>query len=210
MLGLDCWTGFSLVVPSGDYSSVVFRRLLIVGSFSYCRAWALKCAGFRSCGTELSSCGFRALEHWFSSYSAQAKLLCSMWNLPGSGIKPLSPALAGGFFTTEPPGKLTNLNWFALFTKIKKNYSSSESFYHRYKSFISYIRCKYFLPIWDLSFHSLSIVSEDTNTYFIFYLFFCFHGFYLISFTVLYLRNLLLTKGHKNFLVCFLSEVLLY
>ena len=29
-----------------------------------------------------------------------------MWDLPGPGIKPVSPALAGGFFTTEPPGKL--------------------------------------------------------------------------------------------------------
>ena len=28
-----------------------------------------------------------------------------MWDLPGSGIEPVSPALAGGFFTTEPPGK---------------------------------------------------------------------------------------------------------
>ena len=27
-----------------------------------------------------------------------------MWDLPGPGIKPMSPALAGGFFTTEPPG----------------------------------------------------------------------------------------------------------
>ena len=28
-----------------------------------------------------------------------------MWNLPGGGIKPVSPALAGGFLTTEAPGK---------------------------------------------------------------------------------------------------------
>jgi len=31
-----------------------------------------------------------------------------MWNLPGSRIEPkslASPALAGGFFTTEPPRK---------------------------------------------------------------------------------------------------------
>ena len=28
-----------------------------------------------------------------------------MWDLPGSGIKPVSPARAGSFFTTEPPGK---------------------------------------------------------------------------------------------------------
>ena len=28
-----------------------------------------------------------------------------MWNLPRPGIKPMSPALAGRFLTTEPPGK---------------------------------------------------------------------------------------------------------
>ena len=28
-----------------------------------------------------------------------------MWDLPGSGIEPVSPALAGGSFTTEPSGK---------------------------------------------------------------------------------------------------------
>ena len=26
-------------------------------------------------------------------------------DLPNPGIEPMSPALAGGFFTTEPPGK---------------------------------------------------------------------------------------------------------
>ena len=28
-----------------------------------------------------------------------------MWDLPGPGIEPVSPALAGGFPTTVPPGK---------------------------------------------------------------------------------------------------------
>ena len=28
-----------------------------------------------------------------------------MWDLPGPEMEPMSPALAGGFFTTEPPGK---------------------------------------------------------------------------------------------------------
>ena len=28
-----------------------------------------------------------------------------MWNLPGLGLEPVSPALAGGFLTTAPPGK---------------------------------------------------------------------------------------------------------
>ena len=33
------------------------------------------------------------------------KLLLPTWDLPAPGIEPMSPALAGGFFTTEPPGK---------------------------------------------------------------------------------------------------------
>ena len=28
-----------------------------------------------------------------------------MWDLPGAGLEPVSPALAGGFLTTAPPGK---------------------------------------------------------------------------------------------------------
>ena len=31
----------------------------------------------------------------------------TLGDLPNPGIKPMSPALAGGFFTTEPPGKPT-------------------------------------------------------------------------------------------------------
>ena len=32
-------------------------------------------------------------------------MLCGMWDLPGPGLEPASPALAGGFLTTVPPGK---------------------------------------------------------------------------------------------------------
>ena len=32
-------------------------------------------------------------------------LLHSMWDLPRPGIEPVSPALAGGFLTTVPPGE---------------------------------------------------------------------------------------------------------
>ena len=28
-----------------------------------------------------------------------------MWDFPGAGIESMSPALAGGFLTTGPPGK---------------------------------------------------------------------------------------------------------
>ena len=41
----------------------------------------------------------------FSSCDTWAWLLHRIWNLPGPGIKPLSPALAGGFLTTGLPGK---------------------------------------------------------------------------------------------------------
>ena len=32
-------------------------------------------------------------------------LSCSLWNLPGPGIEPMSPVLAGRFLTTGPPRK---------------------------------------------------------------------------------------------------------
>ena len=38
-----------------------------------------------------------------------------MWDLPGSGIEPVSPALAGGFFATEPPGKPSQSFSLSLF-----------------------------------------------------------------------------------------------
>ena len=40
-----------------------------------------------------------------SSCGSRAQLLCGMWDLPRPGLKPVSPALAGGFSTTAPPGK---------------------------------------------------------------------------------------------------------
>ncbi|KAJ8785645.1 hypothetical protein J1605_007242 [Eschrichtius robustus] len=33
-----------------------------------------------------------------------------MWDLPGPGLEPVSPALAGGFLTTAPPGKSTHMD----------------------------------------------------------------------------------------------------
>ena len=41
-----------------------------------------------------------------SSCSLWAELLCSMWDLPGLGIKTMSTALAAGFLTAEPQGSL--------------------------------------------------------------------------------------------------------
>ena len=55
-------------------------------------------AGFSSCGT-------RALEHRLSSCGTRAQLLRGMWDLPGPGIEPVSPTLAGRYLTIAPQGK---------------------------------------------------------------------------------------------------------
>ena len=58
----------------------------------------------------LSSCGSRAAEHRLRICDTRAQLLRSMWDLPRPGIEPISPALAGDCFTTEPPGKIPTLS----------------------------------------------------------------------------------------------------
>ena len=40
-----------------------------------------------------------------SSWGSRAQLLRGMWDLPRPGLEPVSPALAGGFSSTAPPGK---------------------------------------------------------------------------------------------------------
>ena len=40
-----------------------------------------------------------------SNCGSRAQLLCGMWDPPRPGLEPVSPALAGGFSTTAPPGK---------------------------------------------------------------------------------------------------------
>ena len=40
-----------------------------------------------------------------SNCGSRAQLLRGMWDLPRPGLEPVSPALAGRFSTTAPPGK---------------------------------------------------------------------------------------------------------
>ena len=81
------------------------------GLLSRCGSRASHCRGFPCCGAQapggsaFSSCSSQALEQRLNSYGARAWLLLGMWDLPGSGIKPVSPALAGRFLSTVPPGK---------------------------------------------------------------------------------------------------------
>ena len=87
---------------------------IVACAFSDCKEWwfvvfwlqwflslpsmNFKCTGF-------SSHGSQALEHRLNSCGVRALLLLSMWDLPGSGLKSMTAALAGRFFTIEPSGK---------------------------------------------------------------------------------------------------------
>ena len=95
-----------------------FSRCSKRGLLSSCRVWALVTVappaaehglwGARASAVtarRLSSCSSQALEHRLSGCGSWALLLRGMSNLPRSGTEPMSPALAGRFFTTESPGK---------------------------------------------------------------------------------------------------------
>ena len=93
VLGLHCWASFSLAVAIKGYSLVAVHGLLVavaslVGQHGF-RVRGFHCAVYDS----LRSCG------------TPAYLLNGTWDLPRPGIEPMTPALAGRFFTTEAPGK---------------------------------------------------------------------------------------------------------
>ena len=63
------------------------------------------CVGFGSLMHGLSSFCFWTLEHRLNCCGAWAQSLHDVWDPPRLGIAPVSPALAGGFLTTEAPEK---------------------------------------------------------------------------------------------------------
>ena len=119
VLGLRCCEGSPLVALSGSYSLAVcsgssLRWPLLLG------ARALEHAGFSSCSTwaqqlQLAGSRAQAQQSWH-----RGQLLCSMQDLPRPGIKSVSPALAGEFFTTEPPQKPGQ---FLLYSKVNQLYA---------------------------------------------------------------------------------------
>ena len=96
--------GVSLVAASGGYSSLRCAGFSL-GGLSCCRARAPGARASVVVALGLSSCGSWAPEHRLSSCGTWAWLLRGMWDPPGPGLEPVSPALAGGFLTTAPPGK---------------------------------------------------------------------------------------------------------
>ena len=81
------------VQPLGTQASVAVEQEVVSWG-----SWALEYAGFVVVACRLSSCGSQALEHSLISCGKEP-----IWNIPGSGIEPVSPELAGGFLFTVPP-----------------------------------------------------------------------------------------------------------
>ena len=102
VLGLSfCVRAFSSCGKRGPLFIVVHGPLTIVASLV---------AEHRLQTRRLSNCGSRA------------QLLCGTWDLLRPGLEPVSPALAGRFSTTAPPGKpplffLTHSLLFIFFTQ---------------------------------------------------------------------------------------------
>ena len=91
-LGLPCWWGLSAFAASGCCSSRQ-RTGFLLRWFSCCGAQAAGTWALGATARGLSSCG------------AWTWLPRSLWNPPGPGVEPMSPALAGGFLSTLPRGK---------------------------------------------------------------------------------------------------------
>ena len=95
-----CWVFIAarLFCSCGEWE----RLFVAVRGFSSRWLW------FQSMGSRHSGCircSSWALEHRLNSCGTQAWLLRGMWDLPGPGIEPVYPALAGVCFTTELAGK---------------------------------------------------------------------------------------------------------
>ena len=58
-----------------------------------------------------------------------------MWDLPGPGLEPTSPALAGGFLTTAPSGKSDSHIYFLLYIKVRQGYYPLVWHLHLYMQF---------------------------------------------------------------------------
>ena len=80
-------------------------RLPSVGWQSWTRLSDLSLASGALGGAGFSSRGSQARALRLSTCAARASLLHSMWDLPRPGVEAVSPALAGRFFITQPPGK---------------------------------------------------------------------------------------------------------
>ena len=78
-----------------------------VGAFSNCGKWGPLFIAVREPLTIAASlvAEHRLQTRRLSNRGSRAQLLLGMWDLPRPGLEPVSPALAGRFSNTAPPGK---------------------------------------------------------------------------------------------------------
>ncbi|XP_049564795.1 ras-related protein Rab-28 isoform X3 [Orcinus orca] len=65
--------------------------------------------------------------HRLSGHGSRAQPLRGMWDPPGQGHEPVSPALAGGLSTTAPPGKPHDLIIVQAFYIFQQNVLTKEN-----------------------------------------------------------------------------------
>ena len=96
-----CAWAFSSCSKWGLLFVVVHGLLIAVAS--HCSGFS--CYGARALGTRASVVVAHGLQSTGSVVVAHGLSCPATWDLPGPGLELLSPALAGGFLTTAPPGK---------------------------------------------------------------------------------------------------------
>ena len=74
--------------------------------------------------------GFPRQEYW------RGLLAPTPGDLSNSGIEPAAPALAGRFFTTEPPGKPYNIDGFTLISTVVNIFNSSPTLKQKVGEFV--------------------------------------------------------------------------
>ena len=82
-------------------------------TFSSCGKWGPLFIAVRGALTIAASlvAEHRLQTHRLSNCGSRAQLLRGMRDLPTPGLEPVSPALAGRFPTTAPPGKSKSLHF---------------------------------------------------------------------------------------------------
>ena len=90
---------------------LLFSRKVVSNSFV--TPWTI------ACQAPLST-GFPRQEYW------SGLPFPSPGELPDAGIEPASPELAGGFFTTEPPGKPLDIMEDPYFLKKTTSFNANE------------------------------------------------------------------------------------
>ena len=92
-----------------------------VRTFSSCGKWGPL---FMAVRRPLTTAASLVAEHRLqtrrlSSCGSRVQLLCGTWDLPRPGLEPVSPALAGRFSTTVPPGKPPEMFlWVEIFGSV--------------------------------------------------------------------------------------------